>query len=393
MNPTAQLGPFTESDRLQSLPPYIFAQLDLMKEVAREQGADLIDLGMGNPDIPTPQPVVDRAIEALKDPQNHRYPTFNGRASLRQAIAHWYRERYGVELDPETEVLPLIGSKEGLAHLAFAYVNPGDVTLAPGICYPVHARGTIMAGGRSELMPMDADYQIDFDRVDPELARKAKLMFFNYPNNPTTAVADRSLFERAVKFGHDTGTLLVHDQAYAELAFDGFKPTSLLEIPGGREIGVEFHTFSKTFSMAGWRCGFVVGNSRIIASLLKVKTNLDYGLFPVIQEAAIAALNLPQSVIDGVVDIYRERRDIVVDGLQALGYDVKRPKATMYVWVRCPEGYTSGEFAKKLIEEVGVVVTPGTAFGTFGEGFFRISLIVGPDRLKEAMARIAKVQF
>jgi LL-diaminopimelate aminotransferase len=240
---------------------------------------------------------------------------------------------------------------------------------------------------------MDEDYQIDFDAVDPEAARRAKLMFFNYPNNPTTAVADRSLFERAVRFGQETETLLVHDQAYAELAFDGYKPTSLLEIPGAREIGVEFHTFSKTFSMAGWRCGFVVGNARIIQSLLKVKTNLDYGLFPVIQEAAIAALNLPQSVIDGIVATYRERRDIVVEGLDALGFEVKRPKATMYVWVRVPDGHTSGSFAQKLIEEAGVVVTPGTAFGTFGEGFFRISLIVEPDRLREAIARIGKLNF
>ena len=385
----------TESDRLLSLPPYIFAQLDVLKAKAREKGVDVIDLGMGNPDRPTPQPVVDAAAKALLDPVNHRYPTFDGKPTLRQTIARWYQDRYHVALDPDTEVLPLIGSKEGLAHLALAYVNPGDVSLVPSPSYPVHTRGTLLAGGTVETLPLTSenDYQIDFDAIDPTAAAKAKLLMFNYPHNPTAAVAERSLFERAVKFGHDTRTLVVHDMAYAELAFDGFKPTSLLEIPGARELGVEFHTFSKTFSMAGWRVGFVVGNASMIAALTKVKSNMDYGLFPAVQEAAIAALNLPEQYVLDTVAMYKERRDVVVDGLNAIGFEVRRPRATMYVWVPTPKGFTASAFASRLIEEVGVVVTPGTAFGTFGEGHVRISLIQPPDRLREAIQRIGSLSW
>lgn len=385
----------TESIRLQSLPPYIFAQLDVLKAAAREKGVDVIDLGMGNPDRPTPAPVVEAAVNAMKDPVNHRYPTFDGKPTLRRTIARWYEDRYGVALDPDKEVLPLIGSKEGLAHLALAYINPGDISLVPSPSYPVHTRGTILAGGRIETLPLTAEnqYQIDFDAIDPEAARQAKLLMFNYPHNPTAAVAERPLFERAVKFAQDTRTLLVHDMAYAELAFDGFKPTSLLEIPGARELGLEFHTFSKTFSMAGWRVGFVVGNASMIAALTKVKSNMDYGLFPAVQEAAIAALNLPDNYVHDTVKMYKERRDVVVDGLNAIGFNVARPRATMYVWVPVPAGFTAGNFASRLIEEVGVVVTPGTAFGTFGEGHVRISLIQEPDRLREAIARIGSLTW
>ena len=395
MNPTAQLGPFTESTRLQALPPYIFAQLDLLKAAARERGVDIIDLGMGNPDKPTPEPIVDAVKQAISDPANHRYPTFDGKPALRQAIAHWYHDRYGVALDPDRQVLPLIGSKEGLAHLALAYINPGDTTLVPSPSYPVHTRGTILAGGQIHTIPLtsETDYQLDFGAIDQDAARAGKLLFFNYPNNPTAAVAERGLFEKAVGFAQDTQTLLVHDMAYAELAFDGYKPTSLLEIPGASEWGVEFHTFSKTFSMAGWRVGFVVGNEKMIQALLKVKSNMDYGLFPAVQEAAIAALNLPQTYVDETVGMYRDRRDVVVDGLNAIGFNVKRPKATMYVWVPVPAGYTAGSFATRLLEEVGVVVTPGTAFGTFGEGHVRISLIVPPARLKEAIDRIGSLSW
>lgn len=392
MQPT-QASFLTESQRLQSLPPYIFAQLDVLKAAAREKGVDVIDLGMGNPDKPTPAPIVEAAARALHDPANHRYPTFDGKLTLRETIAKWYEARYGVKLDPEREVLPLIGSKEGLAHLALAYINPGDISLVPSPSYPVHTRGTILAGGRIETLPLTAenDYQIDFDAINMDVAREAKMLMFNYPHNPTAAVAPRSLFERSVSFATETRTMLVHDMAYAELAFDGYKPTSLLEIPGARELGVEFHTFSKTFSMAGWRVGFVVGNASIIAALTKVKSNMDYGLFPAVQEGAIAALNLPESYVTETVEMYKQRRDVVVDGLNAKGFNVPRPKATMYVWVPIPKGFTAAAFASRLIEEVGVVVTPGTAFGTFGEGHVRISLIQPPDRLKEAVERIGSL--
>jgi LL-diaminopimelate aminotransferase len=386
---------FVESARLQALPPYIFAELDRLKAAARERGVDVIDLGMGNPDRPTPPAVVQAATAALQDPSTHRYPTFDGRPQRRRAIAAWDQARYGVALDPDREVLPLIGSKEGIAHLALAYVNPGDVSLVPSPSYPVHSRGTILAGGHVESLPLRADqgWQVDFDAISPDAATRARLMFFNYPNNPTAATAERPLFERAVRFAQETQTLLVHDMAYAELAFDGHKPTSLLEIPGALDTGVEFHTFSKTFSMAGWRVGFVVGNARMIAALTKVKSNMDYGLFPAVQEAAIAALQLPHSEVEDVIAMYRERRDVVVDGLRAIGYDVERPRATMYVWVPVPAGQTSASFATRLIDEAGVVVTPGTAFGSGGEGFVRISLIVPPDRLREAIARVGQLTW
>lgn len=393
--PTLGSDRFVESGRLQALPPYIFAELDRLKAAARERGVDVIDLGMGNPDRPSPPAVVEAAVSAMRDPANHRYPTFDGRPQLRRAIADWYAARYGVSLDPDREVLPLIGSKEGLAHLALAYINPGDVSLVPSPSYPVHTRGTILAGGHIESLPLSAagDWQVDFDAIPPDAARRARLMFFNYPNNPTAATAERPLYERALRFAQESDTLLVHDMAYAELAFDGHRPTSLLEIPGARDYGVEFHTFSKTFSMAGWRVGFVVGNARMIQALLKVKSNMDYGLFPAVQEAAIAALQLPHTEVEAVIDMYRERRDVVVDGLQAIGYDVKRPKATMYVWVPVPAGQTAASFASRLIDEAGVVVTPGTAFGHCGEGHVRISLIVPPDRLREAIARIGQLAW
>ena len=393
--PVPQVDRFTESARLQALPPYIYAQLDKLKAAAREKGVDVIDLGMGNPDRPTSQAVVDAAARAVVVPVHHRYPTVDGKPALRERIAQWYEARYQVALDPDTEVLPLIGSKEGIAHLALAYINPGDISLVPSPSYPVHTRGTILAGGHIETLPLTAenDWQVEFDDINLDAAARARLFFFNYPHNPTAATAERPLYERAVEFADRTNTLLVHDMAYAELAFDGYKPTSLLEVPGGKELGVEFHTFSKTFSMAGWRVGFVVGNARMIQALLKVKSNMDYGLFPAVQDAAIAALGLPQAEVDDVVAMYRERRDVVVDGLRALGFDVRRPKATMYVWVPVPRGFTAGTFATRLVDEVGVVVTPGTAFGTFGEGYVRISLIAPPARLAEAIARIGTLTW
>lgn len=395
MSQIAGTDPFATAERLNRLPPYIFQELDRRKAEAIARGADLIDLGMGNPDRPTPEAVVRAAERAVADPVNHRYPTFNGKPALREGIARWYSARYGVALDPETEVLPLIGSKEGLAHLALAYIDPGDVSLVPNPSYPVHSRGTILAGGTIEWMPMTPEnrYLIDFDAVPQAAAEKAKLAFFNYPHNPTGATAERPLYEAAVAFAERTSTLLVHDMAYAELGFGGYKPTSLLEIPGGKERGVEFHTFSKTFSMAGWRVGFVVGNAKMIAALLKVKTNMDYGLQPAVQDAALAALELPAGIVADTVAMYEARRDVVVDGLRAAGYAVERPKATMYVWVPTPPGVGSAEFTNRLVEEAGVVVTPGTAFGTLGEGFVRISLIQDPERLKEAIARIAAVAW
>ncbi len=379
----------TRADRLSGLPPYVFARLDELKARAREQGLDLIDLGMGNPDGAAPQPIIEAAIAALSKPQNHGYPPFEGTESFRASITNWYKRCYGVELDPDSEALPLIGSKEGLGHLALAYVNPGDIILVPSPSYPAHFRGPLIAGGKIYNINLTAEknWLIDLKSIPEEVAQKAKILYFNYPNNPTTATAPREFFEEVVAFAHHYEILLVHDLCYAELAFDGYQPTSLLEIPGAKEIGVEFHTLSKTYNMAGWRVGFVVGNSDIIQGLRTLKTNLDYGIFAVIQKAAETALQLPDKYIKEVQDRYRTRRDFLIKGLGELGWDIAPSKATMYLWVKTPVGQGSTEFALDVLQKTGVVVTPGNAFGEAGEGYVRVSLIADCDRLGEVLRR------
>ncbi|MDJ0746904.1 MAG: aspartate aminotransferase [Xenococcaceae cyanobacterium MO_167.B27] len=379
----------TRADRLSGLPPYVFARLDELKARAREQGLDLIDLGMGNPDGAAPQPIIEAAIAALSKPQNHGYPPFEGTESFRASITNWYKRCYGVELDPDSEALPLIGSKEGLGHLALAYVNPGDIILVPSPSYPAHFRGPLIAGGKIYNINLTAEknWLIDLKSIPEEVAQKAKILYFNYPNNPTTATAPREFFEEVVAFAHHYEILLVHDLCYAELAFDGYQPTSLLEIPGAKEIGVEFHTLSKTYNMAGWRVGFVVGNSDIIQGLRTLKTNLDYGIFAVIQKAAETALQLPDKYIKEVQDRYRTRRDFLIKGLGELGWDIPPSKATMYLWVKTPVGQGSTEFALDVLQKTGVVVTPGNAFGEAGEGYVRVSLIADCDRLGEVLRR------
>ncbi|HEY9628142.1 MAG TPA: aspartate aminotransferase [Coleofasciculaceae cyanobacterium] len=382
----------TPADRLRSLPPYVFARLDELKARAREQGLDLIDLGMGNPDGATPQPIVDAAIAALQDSANHGYPPFEGTADFRRAITDWYYRRYNVALDPDGEALPLLGSKEGLAHLAIAYVNPGDLVLVPSPSYPAHFRGPLIAGGKIYplILKPENDWLIDLAAIPDAIAQQAKILYFNYPSNPTAAVAPREFFEEMVAFARRHEIMLVHDQAYAELAFDGYQPTSLLEIPGAKDIGVEFHTMSKTYNMAGWRVGFVVGNRHIIQGLRTLKTNLDYGIFAALQTAAQTALNLPDVYLHAVQDRYRTRRDFLIDGLAKLGWDVPKPRATMYLWVACPPGIGSTDFALSVLQQTGVVVTPGNAFGSGGEGYVRISLIADCDRLQEALDRLDK---
>ncbi len=379
----------SRAERLSALPPYVFARLDELKARAREQGLDLIDLGMGNPDGAAPQPVIDAAIAALKIPSNHGYPPFEGTTSFRQAITTWYQRCYGVELDPDSEALPLIGSKEGLGHLALAYINPGDTILVPSPSYPAHFRGPLIAG--AEIYPInlcaEQDWLIDLSSIPEDIAHQAKILYFNYPNNPTTATAPRSFFEEVVKFARHYQILLVHDLCYAELAFDGYQPTSLLEIPEAKEIGVEFHTLSKTYNMAGWRVGFVVGNSDIIQGLRTLKTNLDYGIFSVIQKAAETALQLPDEYIKEVQHRYSTRRDFLIKGLAELGWDIPSSKATMYLWVKTPVGQGSTEFALDVLQKTGVVMTPGNAFGEAGEGYVRISLITDCDRLGEVLKR------
>ncbi len=383
------------ADRLGALPPYVFARLDELKLKARQQGLDLIDLGMGNPDGAAPRPVIEAAIAAFEEPSYHGYPPFEGTAVFRQAITRWYQRRYNVSLDPDGEALPLLGSKEGLTHLALAYVNPGDVVLVPSPAYPAHFRGPAIAGANIYplILKREKGWLIDLSEIPSDIARQAKVLYFNYPSNPTAAIAPRSFFEDIVAFAREYQILLVHDLCYAELAFDGYQPTSLLEIPGAKEIGVEFHTLSKTYNMAGWRVGFVVGNRHIIQGLRTLKTNLDYGVFSVLQKAAEVALSLPDSYIASVCDRYRQRRDFLIQGLNQLGWQLTPTQATMYLWVPVPVGMSSTDFALKLLQETGVVVTPGNAFGEGGEGYVRISLIADCDRLGEALKRMAQANI
>jgi LL-diaminopimelate aminotransferase len=378
------------ADRLKSLPPYVFARLDELKANARAQGVDLIDLGMGNPDGATPAPVIDSAIKALQDVKNHGYPPFEGTPNFRASITDWYQRQYNVSLDPNGEALPLLGSKEGLTHLALAYINPGDVILVPSPAYPPHFRGPLIAGAEIYPMMLSAknDWLIDLGAIPDEVADRAKIMYFNYPSNPTTATAPREFFEDVVKFAKKHEILLVHDQAYAELAFDGYKPTSLLEIPGAKDIGVEFHTLSKTYNMAGWRVGFVVGNRHVIQGLRTLKTNLDYGLFSALQCAAETALQLPDRYVEEVRERYRSRRDFLITGLAELGWDIPKPKATMYLWIPCSVDTDSTTFALSVLQKTGIVVTPGNAFGAGGEGYVRISLIADTDRMTQALSRL-----
>ena len=378
------------ADRLKSLPPYVFARLDELKANARAEGVDLIDLGMGNPDGSTPAPVIDSAIRALQDVKNHGYPPFEGTPNFRASITNWYERQYNVVLDPNGEALPLLGSKEGLTHLALAYINPGDVILVPSPAYPPHFRGPLIAGAEIYPMMLSAknDWLIDLGAIPDDVADRAKIMYFNYPSNPTTATAPREFFEDVVKFAKKHEILLVHDQAYAELAFDGYKPTSLLEIPGAKDIGVEFHTLSKTYNMAGWRVGFVVGNRHVIQGLRTLKTNLDYGLFSAIQCAAETALQLPDRYVEEVRERYRSRRDFLIQGLGELGWTIPKPKATMYLWIPCSVGMDSTTFALSVLQKTGIVVTPGNAFGAGGEGYVRISLIADHNRMTEALNRL-----
>ena len=382
----------TPAERINALPPYVFARLDELKANAREQGLDLIDLGMGNPDGSAPQPVIEAAIAALANPENHGYPPFEGTGSFRRSITTWYKRCYNVELNPDSEALPLIGSKEGLAHLALAYVNPGDLILVPSPAYPAHFRGPLIAGGEIHelILTPENDWLIDLAAIPDEVAQRAKILYFNYPSNPTTATAPREFFEDIVAFARRHEILLVHDLCYAELAFDGYQPTSLLEIPGAKEIGVEFHTLSKTYNMAGWRVGFVVGNRHIIQGLRTLKTNLDYGIFAAVQTAAETALQLPDEYIKKVQEKYKRRRDFLIEGLGELGWKIPKSKATMYLWVPTPVGMDSTTFALEVLQTTGVVFTPGNAFGEAGEGYVRISLIADCDRLGEMLRRLKK---
>lgn len=376
--------------RLQRLPPYLFAEIDRIRAEAIAKGIDIIDLGVGDPDLPTPPEIVERLCQAARNPVNHRYPSYEGLSELRQAFANWYRDRYGVTLDPEREILSLIGTKEGINHIFLAFIDPGDVVLLPDPGYPVYTAGTSFAGGRAHHLPLKKEdgYVIDVDIAEPDLARKAKLMFVNYPNNPTGVAIKKDDLQKIVDFALQNEIILCSDAAYAELVYDGHPCPSILQMEGGREVGLEFHSLSKTFSMAGWRIGFAVGNERLAEGLGTVKKNVDSGIFQAVQHAAIEALENCGHYVDQNREVYRRRRDILANGLRGLGWEVDLPPATFYVWAPTLDGRSSMEMAKLLLNECGLIVTPGVGFGRHGEGYIRMSLTIATERIEEAVERI-----
>ncbi len=385
---------FTVSERLKKLPPYLFAEIDRVKRELRAEGKELIDLGVGDPDQPTPPHIVDALARAARDPSTHTYALDFGMEELRQAIADWYRRRFDVDLDPDTEILPLLGSKEGIAHLPLAFVNPGETVLVPDPGYPVYGSGTIFAGGVPVAMPLREEngFLADLDAIAKKTAEKARMIFLNYPNNPTAAVCGIEYLAAAADFAARYGIILCHDAAYTELAYDGYCPPSFLQVPSAKEVGIEFHSLSKTYNMTGWRVGFAAGNKEIIKGLSKVKSNIDSGIFRAVQYAALAALNGPQEFRIDLLDMYRERRDTLVDGLNSLGWAVPRPKATFYVWCRTPSGYGSSAFTALLLEEAGIVTTPGVGLGPSGEGYVRMALTRPVDELVQAVERLKKLK-
>ncbi len=386
---------FEKAERLKQLPPYLFKEIDRKKAEIKAKGVDIIDLGVGDPDMPTPQHIIEAMKRAVDEPANHRYPSYSGMNDFREAVARWYRERFGVDLDPEREVVSLIGSKEGLAHFPLAFIDPGDIALVPTPAYPVYHIGTLFAGGDSFFMPLVSknNYLPDLKEIPESVAERARIMFINYPNNPTAAVADLSFFEQVVAFARKYHIVVCHDAAYTEMAFDGYRAPSFLEAPGAKEVGVEFHSLSKTYNMTGWRIGFAVGNEKGMEGLGAIKSNIDSGVFQAVQMAGIEALQGDTSCVREMTQVYTERRDIMVQGLRDAGFHVTSPKATFYLWVTVPEGYSSAQVTTRLLEEAGVVVTPGNGFGGPGEGYFRIALTQKKERLAEALERLKGMRF
>jgi LL-diaminopimelate aminotransferase len=381
------------ADRVKDLPPYLFATIDKMKQDALKKGIDLIDLSIGDPDIPTPKHIVRRMRKAVENPAHHRYPSYVGMLSFRQAVADWYKIRFNVKLDPNTEVLSLIGSKEGIGHMPLAFINPGDVVLVPSPGYPVYPVATLFAGGTSHIMPLieKNNYLPDLKAIPQSVLKKSKLMFINYPNNPTSACAGRSFYKEVIDFAAKHNIIVCHDAAYSEIYYDGKKPLSFLQIPGAKEVGIEFHSLSKTYNMTGWRIGFAVGNAAAIAGLGKIKSNLDSGIFQAVQEAGIEALNTDDAVLKKIRDTFQQRRDVLYSGLKKIGMKVQKPQATFYLWARVPKGFTSSEFVAHLLNNAGVLGTPGNGFGAPGEGYIRFALTASAKRIKEAVERIGKV--
>ena len=378
--------------RIENLPPYLFARIDEMKAKKRNEGVDVIDLGVGDPDLATPPHIVDALVQTAREPENHHYPSYLGMKAYREAVASWYRKRFGVDLDPDTEVISLMGSKDGVAHIPESLVNPGDYVLVPSPGYPVYNTGTLFAEGKSYEMPLKQEngFLPDLDDIPADVANSAKLMWINYPNNPTSAIAPPAFYEEVVQFAREHDIIVVSDNAYSEISFDGYRASSFLETDGASEVGIEMHSLSKTYNMTGWRIGMAVGNQEVIKGLGIVKTNIDSGVFNPVQYAAIAALTGPQDCVTDACRIYQERRDVLVQGLNKLGFDIDAPKATFYVWLRVSD---SMDFAAKMLDEAGVVVTPGVGFGRAGEGYVRFAITRSADRIREAIARMEEVKW
>lgn len=379
-----------QSERLNKIPPYLFAEIDRKISEARAKGIDIISLGIGDPDTATLPTIIEEMHKAIDEPKNHDYPPYNGTEQFRNASVAWMQKRFGVELDANTEMLANIGSKEAIAHVFFAFVDEGDYTLVPDPGYPVYKNATIFAGGTPYSMPLLAENNFlpDFDKIPEDIAKKSKLMFLNYPNNPTGAVCDLEFFKKAVAFCKKYDILLCHDQAYCEMTYDGYVAPSVLEIEGAKDIAIEFFSHSKSYNMTGWRVGFVAGNKDAIKALGTIKNNIDSGVFKAIQQAASKAYDAPKELIENLNKMYKERKDIMEAGLKGLGWDIKPSKATFYLWLPVPKGYTSEEFVSVMLEKAGVVVPPGNGYGPYGEGYFRIALTKDIETLKKALTRM-----
>ncbi|MGA1790732.1 MAG: LL-diaminopimelate aminotransferase [bacterium] len=386
------MADFNFAERLNKLPPYLFAHLDQLKKAALSKGQDIIDLGVGDPDMPTPNHIIARLSTAAQDPRHHRYPSYTGLLSFREAVSEWYEAHFEISLDPGKEVLSLIGSKEGIGHIPLAFINPEEMVLVPDPGYPVYQNSVILAGGIPYTLPLlkGNHFLPDFEACDPGILDQCKLLFLNYPNNPTSAVTDKEFFQMAVNLALKHNFIICHDAAYSEIAYEDFRPPSILQVDGAKDVAIEFHSLSKTYNMTGWRIGFAVGNAQILEGLGKVKTNLDSGIFEPIQMAGIAALTGPQTEVQRMVSVYQERRDLLCDGLLELGFKLNKPKATFYLWIEVPQGFNSTSFSLLLLEKCGIVTTPGVGFGPHGEGYFRMTLTIDVRQIEKVLDRLKK---
>ena len=380
------------SRRVESLPPYLFAEIERKVAAKRAAGVDIISLGIGDPDSPTPAHIVEAMIAAVRDPRSHQYPTNRGTAEFRAAVASYYAARFGVALDEQTEIVPLLGAKEGIAHICFALLNEADVCLSADPGYPVYTTGPLIADGLAVHLPLRAElgFQPDLDDIAPSVLARARMIFVSYPNNPTGAVVEDDFFARLVAFARQHDVVVVHDNAYADITFDGYVAPSFLETPGAKEVGVELFSLSKSYNMTGWRAGAVVGNAAVVDAYWRLKTNMDSGMFAAVQHAAAAALSGPQDSVGELCRLYAHRRDLLVAALRRVGMQVASPKGTIYLWAPVPEGHTSGTFADLVLDQADVIVSPGAAYGPSGEGYARFSLTVPDDRLREAVERIER---